>query len=230
MSKRILREVAELQKGDLHTMGIYTSFSEQNLRKAKAMMIGPAGTPYAFCPLFFDIEIPPDYPLVPPRVLIETSDGATRLHPNLYVGGKVCLSILGTFSGPSWVSTMNIETVLKSIYSLLNDNPITNEPGWENYTLANPRAKDYADYVCYSLAKLTMQQWATFQASGGHPLWDPFRDVLLGTWKTEALPKLRATLSERAAQTPLQQFGTIVYSGHKTHTADWSRLAAMAKN
>ena len=40
------------------------------------------------------------YPFEPPKVLILTVDGRTRINPNLYANGKVCLSILGTWSGP----------------------------------------------------------------------------------------------------------------------------------
>lgn len=230
MMKRIIKEVADLQRGDLSGMNIYTWFDETNIRCGKAMLIGPEGTPYAFCPLFFSIDIPTDYPLVPPKVRIETSDGSTRLHPNLYTGGKVCLSILGTYTGPSWVSTMNIEAVLKSIYSLLNENPITNEPGWESYTLADKKAKDYADYVRYSLAKLTIQDYLSFRAGGGLPLWNPFRDILLLRWETHLLPKLRLLLAERGATTPLQTFESLPYNQpERAHVADWSRLAAASK-
>jgi ubiquitin-protein ligase len=225
MMKRLAREVADLERGDLSGMGIYTWFDESNLRRSKAMLIGPEDTPYAFCPLFFDIDIPADYPLVPPRVTIETTDNSTRLHPNLYTTGKVCLSILGTYSGPSWVSTMNIQTVLKSIYSLLNDNPIVNEPGWERYTLSDPRAKDYADYVGFALARLTLQQYTAFKAGGGHPLWDPFRDVLLGYWETASLPRLRGLISAKAATQPTQEFNGLVY-GMTRRAADWACLSA----
>ena len=57
----------------------------------------------------------------------------TRLNPNLYVDGKVCLSILNTWSGPQWSSCNNISTVLLSIQSMVFiENPLHNEPGFEN--------------------------------------------------------------------------------------------------
>jgi ubiquitin-protein ligase len=228
MMKRLAREVAGLERGDLSGMGIYTWFDEANLRRGRAMLIGPADTPYAFCPLFFSITVPPEYPLVPPQVRIDTSDGVSRLHPNLYTTGKVCLSILGTYSGPSWVSTMNIETVLKSIYSLLNDNPIVNEPGWERYTLANPRAKEYADKVQFSLGRLTLEQYRAFKAAGGHPLWDPFRDVILGHWEKTCLPALSKVYAKRAAAAPVQEFREPTIYAMRTQPADWQTLAAAA--
>lgn len=62
--------------------------------------------------------------------------GGLRLNPNLYECGKVCLSLLGTWSGKqreNWIpgeSTML--QVLVSIQALiLNADPFFNEPGYE---------------------------------------------------------------------------------------------------
>lgn len=33
---------------------------------------------------------------------LTTGNGSVRFNPNLYNCGKVCLSLLGTWSGPSW--------------------------------------------------------------------------------------------------------------------------------
>lgn len=33
---------------------------------------------------------------------LTTGGGCVRFNPNLYVCGKVCLSLLGTWSGPAW--------------------------------------------------------------------------------------------------------------------------------
>lgn len=57
------------------------------------------------CPYFggfyvFDIFIPDDYPNVNPLVKFKsTGNGSVRFNPNLYACGKVCLSLLGTWSG-----------------------------------------------------------------------------------------------------------------------------------
>lgn len=62
--------------------------------------------------------------------------GGLRLNPNLYDCGKVCLSLLGTWTGKQnemWIpdkSTML--QVLVSIQALiLNAKPFFNEPGYE---------------------------------------------------------------------------------------------------
>jgi ubiquitin-conjugating enzyme E2 Z len=57
-------------------------------------------------------------------------DGHTRFNPNLYVSGKVCLSILNTWSGEKWSACQSIRSVLLSISILiLNEEPFLNEPG-----------------------------------------------------------------------------------------------------
>jgi len=66
-----------------------------------------------------------------------TGHGTVRFNPNLYSCGKVCLSLLGTWSGTQseqWnETTSTILQVLISIQSLiLIDNPYFNEPGNES--------------------------------------------------------------------------------------------------
>ena len=223
MNRRLLKEVEVLQRGDLSGMGIYIAFDESNIRYGHAMIIGPEGTPYEFCPLVFSFVTPADYPLSPPEFRILTSDGMTRFHPNLYVDGKVCLSILGTYSGPKWVSTMGIETVLKSIFSLLNDNPIVNEPGWERYTPADPVAKGYAEVVEYGLVRLTLAE-ARRLSSRQPSIWEPFRDVIEGPWRSSgAAARLREKVAARAAA------GEKTYAGlpyGMRGTTGWAGLAA----
>lgn len=110
--------------------GIFTVWGDE-IHKVTALIVGPQGTPYEHGFYFFDIQIPDNYPLQPPHVDFKTGDGRVRFNPNLYVEGKVCLSILGTWSGPSWTTSCQLRTVLVSIQSLLNEHPIQNEPGHE---------------------------------------------------------------------------------------------------
>jgi ubiquitin-protein ligase len=121
----------------LSESGIHVIFDESNIMRASAMIIGPKDTPYEDGLLFFSIQFPPDYPFSPPQVYY-ISTSRHRIHPNLYVGrshnnfqGKVCLSIINTWSGPKWTSAMDINSILRSIQSLLCNKPITHEPGYE---------------------------------------------------------------------------------------------------
>ena len=137
--KRIInKDLKEIKNMKLDDLGIHIEFDEENMLKAKAIIIGPKDTPYENGILYFVIEFPNNYPYSPPKVgYLSTS--RNRIHPNLYVGrshdnfvGKVCLSSINTWSGPKWTSVMHIGSILLSIQSLLCNNPLHNEPGFEN--------------------------------------------------------------------------------------------------
>lgn len=106
----------------------------------KIIIFGPPETPYDSGCFEFDMYIPPEYPSIPPKMLItNTNEGTVRFGPNLYSNGKVCLSILGTWPGKSmsenWSSkTSNIWQVLISIQSAIlgESEPYFLEPGYEN--------------------------------------------------------------------------------------------------
>ncbi len=142
--KRIQNDIKLYFKSDLNEHGIYVNFNDKNLFNAKALIIGPDETPYKNGFYFFDINYTDKYPQEPPKVLLCTLNKRTRFNPNLYTGGKVCLSILGTWSGPGWTPCLSTCEVLLSIQSLMNKNPIVNEPGYENLTIQNsPEARKY---------------------------------------------------------------------------------------
>jgi ubiquitin-protein ligase len=89
--------------------------------------------PYYGGTFVFHIMVPQQYPKIPPKVLLGTTgEGSVRFNPNLYNCGKVCLSLLGTWSGEPWCpKTSNMTQVLKSIlYLIFTDEPYYNEPGY----------------------------------------------------------------------------------------------------
>ena len=131
MKKVIKRIINKDLKSIQNLKNIYVEFDESNMMKAKAIIIGPKNTRYQDSILLFEIEFTKDYPYSPPN-LKYISRNNIRIHPNLYVNGKICLSFLGTWSGPKWTSIMDISTILLSIQSLLDENPLRNEPGYEN--------------------------------------------------------------------------------------------------
>ena len=115
--------------------GILVWTDPKDVTRLHALITGPEGTPYAGGMFTFLLVVPAGYPHSPPRAkLLTTGGGTVRLNPNLYMSGKVCLSILGTWAGPSWTPAQNISSVLLSIQSLLGEHPATNEPGFK----ANP--------------------------------------------------------------------------------------------
>lgn len=195
--KRIKLELENAQSESLQKSGIYYWYDDADITKGKALIIGPEGTPYANCPLLFSFTLPDDYPFNPPIVKILTSDGTTRFHPNLYVNGKVCLSILGTWSGPGWNPVMNISTVLVSIQSLLDENPIVNEPGYEKLSLKEGSLGEaYAEVVRFRLLAHTLPMLIKCVKSGECPAeWVEFADVLqeIGPRLLEGLSKTVST-------------------------------------
>lgn len=128
--RRILKEWKMLETDPLHDQGIYHSFDE-SLRKAAVLIIGPTDTPYAHGFYLFEFTFPNSYPAEPPRVHFHCCDWRVRFNPNLYRCGKVCLSILGTWPGPSWTSSSSLRTTAISLQSLLCSRPLRNEPGYE---------------------------------------------------------------------------------------------------
>ncbi|KAA6355254.1 MAG: putative Ubiquitin-conjugating BIR-domain enzyme, partial [Streblomastix strix] len=116
---------------------IFIAVDENSTQLIKALIVGPMNTPYEQGLFEFDILIPQQYPQAPPKVEIVTTGGGTvRFNPNLYDNGKVCLSLLGTWSGAQgekWhPQHSTLLQVLVSIQALiLVDQPYFNEPGYE---------------------------------------------------------------------------------------------------
>ena len=223
MPKRLPKEIADT--ASLNASGIYYVHDSVNVRKGYALIIGPEGTPYAHCPLAFVLDFPSDYPFSSPVVTFMTSDGMTRFHPNLYVAGKVCLSILGTWSGPSWAAVMTISTVLSSIQSLLEPNPITNEPGWEKYTLEHARAREYAEYVQHALLSHSLKALCRWSRGDVPPEWAEFEEILAEKGKT-LIANLSKIASEKAQKDEVT-YSAIVYNMHgTTHWKTLDKLGA----
>ena len=148
--KRIGNDIRNFNKDNLiGKEGIYCQFNESNMYKLRAFILGNPETPYQYGYYLFDIEFPKNYPISPPSVKFLTNDGRVRVNPNLYKCGKVCLSFLNTWQGPKWTACMNLSSSLRNIQSILHENPINNEPGWENVNLKDRRAKKYNLVLSY---------------------------------------------------------------------------------
>lgn len=138
--KRLLKDVRQIIKHPLTDNGIYYSHCEDDITKGYAMIVGPSETPYFGGYYFFLFDYPYDYPFSPPKVTYMTNNGYTRFNPNLYKCGKVCVSILNTWSGDKWSGCQTISSVLLTLCSLLNDAPLENEPG---------QTKNCKDFIPY---------------------------------------------------------------------------------
>ncbi|KAG0614322.1 hypothetical protein M758_6G168100 [Ceratodon purpureus] len=131
-AKKIQSEWSILEKNLPDT--IYVRVYEERMDLLRAVILGAPGTPYHDGLFVFDLYLPPDYPQTPPQAYYHS--GGLRLNPNLYENGKVCLSLLNTWSGRGtevWdPQESSILQVLVSIQGLvLNTKPYFNEAGYD---------------------------------------------------------------------------------------------------
>ncbi|GLB33783.1 putative ubiquitin-conjugating enzyme family protein [Lyophyllum shimeji] len=137
---------------------IFLRVDETRVDVIKALITGPEGTPYYNGCYLFDIFLGPSYNQSPPSVKYMTTNGGKfRFNPNLYADGKVCLSLLGTWSGPGWVpGRSTLLQVLISIQSMiLCDEPYLNEPGWAQ-SAGTPQSHAYSANVRRMVVKTAM--------------------------------------------------------------------------
>ncbi|XP_059647458.1 probable ubiquitin-conjugating enzyme E2 23 [Cornus florida] len=114
--------------------GIFVRVYEDQMDLLRAVIVGAYGTPYQDGLFFFDFHLPPEYPDVPPSAYYHS--GGWRINPNLYEEGKVCLSLLNTWTGRGnevWDPlSSSILQVLVSLQGLvLNSKPYFNEAGYD---------------------------------------------------------------------------------------------------
>ncbi|CDZ96814.1 Ubiquitin-conjugating enzyme [Phaffia rhodozyma] len=105
----------------------------------RCLIFGPPGTPYVDAPLVIDFYLNPSrFPFDPPLAHFHSwTAGKGRINPNLYEEGKVCLSILGTWSGSSTeIWSPNRSSLLQTLVSIqglvLVREPYFCEPSYEN--------------------------------------------------------------------------------------------------
>ena len=144
--KRLVGDIKELVIEPLSKDGIYYKHDETNMLLGYALIIGPINTPYAGGFFLFKFIFPSDYPYTPPTVEYHTNDGHTRFNPNLYKNSKVCISLLNTWKGEQWTSCQTIRSILLVLCSILNDKPLTNEPG---ITESHPDVDKYNKVIKY---------------------------------------------------------------------------------
>ncbi|CAN7983938.1 unnamed protein product [Ixodes hexagonus] len=158
--------------------GVFIAPDERNITKIHALVTGPFDTPYEGGFFYFLLKCPSDYPIQPPRVRFMTTDyGSVRFNPNLYRNGKVCLSILGTWTGPAWSPAQSLASVLISIQSLLNENPYYNEPGYDQER--NPGdASRYNDIIQHETIRVAVCSMVEACLSGSTDYPSALRDVV----------------------------------------------------
>lgn len=137
---RLLHDVKNIMRSPLTDNGIYYVHDDVDMLKGYALIMGPSDTPYFGGAFFFEFYYPTDYPHSPPILKYWTNGDGIRFNPNLYTGGKVCVSILNTWRGEQWTSCQTISTVLLTLCTILCKDPLLNEPG------VTPTHRDFNNY------------------------------------------------------------------------------------
>lgn len=190
-NKRIMRDIAHVtgpSKETLERTGIYFHSDETDIYHGTAMLVGQKDTPYYGGYYFFDIRFPADYPFAPIKVKTLTQDGKTRFNPNMYLEGKVCLSILNTWhDGPQWSSVQTLESVLLVMMAdVLNAIPLNNEPAYYNAGL-NEQAKIYNRMIFHANVKTAILVMLNTPPPFAVPFIDTMRSVFLTNYSNVLL-------------------------------------------
>jgi ubiquitin-protein ligase len=190
-NKRLAGEIASLAERDSlpihYDSAIFLRVDENKPMIMRALITGPAGTPYDSGCFIFDIYTSSNYPTSAPDVWF-MNHGGFRLNPNLYADGKVCLSILGTYIGPAasssekWNATSTLSQVFISIQAqILIDLPWYNEPGREG-EFGTARGKQSSDRYNDTIKYYTMKSTVCDLLESPHS-YPQYTDVILEHFK-----------------------------------------------
>ncbi|KZL84437.1 ubiquitin-conjugating enzyme [Colletotrichum incanum] len=169
--------------------GIFVRHDSSRLDAMKVLIVGPEGTPYDNGLFEFDLFCPLEYPNTPPLMKFKTTRSGRKFNPNLYVDGKICLSLLGTWSGEKWCpKTSTLLQLLVSIQAMIFcADPIWNEPG--NADGLGAHASDLynwemrADTLVFAMSDwLSLRQTGAAGSATGNGLWDEVVGNHFGLW------------------------------------------------
>jgi baculoviral IAP repeat-containing protein 6 len=169
----------------------YICVSETNIHMIKMLMIPDYDTPYGGGYFEFDMLIPYDYPNAPPKVrFLTTGGGSVRFNPNLYQCGKVCLSVLNTWSSNQWnPASSTLTQVVLSIFSMIFiEHPYTNEPCFYN-ALETKSGKTKSEAYNTRVRKDCANVAITGQLRNSTT---PFKDIIEQHWRKQSQKTIEA--------------------------------------
>ena len=86
----------------------FIEIDDEDISIIKCLIIGTKNTPYMGGFFLFSLRFPEHYPMSPPIVWFYTTKSNMRINPNLYINGKVCLSIINTWGNSSnWTPSID---------------------------------------------------------------------------------------------------------------------------
>jgi ubiquitin-protein ligase len=188
--KCIMRQVSALHTSlPVHwASSIHVAVDAERMDLLRVLILPHRDTPYSNGVFVFDMVLPQDYPQQPPKMqFLTTGSGRVRFNPNLYNCGKVCLSLLGTWGGPSWdPGTSTLLQLLVSLQAMIFcSEPFFNEPGYEAIEgTANgvQQSQKYNERVRSNTVSLAIA--APLKAPGAPPH-GVFEPVLRAHWRAK---------------------------------------------
>lgn len=143
--------------------GVWVRSYADRLDLLSVMIKGPHRTPYEDGLFLFDLQLSSNYPRSPP-LCHYISYSSERLNPNLYVEGKVCVSLLGTWMGKGtevWGPNSTLLQLIVSIQGLiLVSEPYYNEAGYEKQTESQQGYENSRTYNELVILKLVQSMTA----------------------------------------------------------------------
>jgi len=128
--RRLQADFREYYKSPIDGTAIY--YDDNLMTRVYVAIAGPKDSVYENGVYFFMFDFPESYPNEPPSgKFLNWQNTNDRMHPNLYKCGKMCFSFLGTWSGPSWTSVMGLSSIILMLQTVLDENPLKNEPGYD---------------------------------------------------------------------------------------------------
>lgn len=224
--RRMYTDIKQFQAANLEADGIFCSFNEDDLFDVKAMVVGPKDTPYEDGFYFFRLTFPKNYPFAPPKAVFETryntAHAKLRFNPNLYANGKVCVSLLGTWSGPQWEPCQSLYSILLAFQTLLVEEPLTNEPGYSKVTPSQAKKhKNYTAMVAFENYRVAILRML-HQPPDGFEAFIP----IMQQWTHQRATAIETRLAKAVEAMPeVQAFECSVYSKFNT-VVDYPRISA----
>mmetsp|Transcript_14555 Transcript_14555/g.42549 ORF Transcript_14555/g.42549 Transcript_14555/m.42549 type:complete len:159 (-) Transcript_14555:498-974(-) len=124
--QRLLKEMKDVSRNKALDTGIMLIPNESNLFIWRGLLAGPKDTPYEGGTFELAINVPEQYPLVPPVVRFRTK----VFHPNVHFKtGEICLDILKNAWSPAWTLTSTCQAVLALMSSSAPDSPLNCDAG-----------------------------------------------------------------------------------------------------
>lgn len=220
--KRVLKDLNLLQKNqeELSSRGIYFHFEDSDIfhpafliipKHKQDLDVPDLISPYTNGFFLFKLTIPDDFPLSPPKIEFHPQQNMCRLHPNYYEQGKVCLSVINTWSRDDWAPTTSLMAISNILEERFNERSICFEPGCEQSSIS--RIKTFNDIVRYGVYNKAILPIIQSQNKN----YDPFNTIIQTHWqkhKQEYITELQVL-----AQNPPQKVKQDWY-GH-TFNMDW---------